>query len=254
MILLMGGTSESATIAQAIADAGLSVLVSMATDVPLTLPSCRNIETRRGRLSLEQLIDLIGERGITALVDAAHPYALEAHKTARAAAQHASIPYIHWLRPESDLSSFANLRFAANHDEAARLAVGLRRPILLTIGSRNLSPYVCAARAANVAMYARVLPCSESVEACHVAGLRVSEVVAARGPFTVEDTLLLLRSLQIGTLVTKESGEAGGVPEKLEAATRAECNVVVVQRASFDERDLCRTLDEMIYKLRSCHR
>jgi len=254
VILLMGGTSESFMIAKAIGDAGFPVLVSMATDIPLTLPGGQNIETRHGRLNLEQMIALIGERRISTLVDSAHPYAIRTHETAKLAAQHASIPYIHWLRAESDLSSFTNIHMAANHEEAAQAAVDLQRPILLTIGSRNILPYIRAARAAKLAIYARVLPCSESENACRSAGLSKSRVIAARGPFTVEDTLLLLRSWKIGTLVTKESGEAGGVGEKLEAATREGCAVIVVKRASFSGEDSCGTLSELIGRLSSCHR
>jgi len=249
VILLMGGTGESAMIAEAIADAGCPVLLSMATDIPLSLPSRRGIESRHGRLNLEQLIALIRQREITALVDAAHPFATEAHKTALQAAQDTDIPYLHWLRDESNLSGFSNLHLAADHPSAARMAGALQRPILLTIGSRNVSPYVDAARAANLPIYARVLPCRESEDAWRLAGLQEDEVIAARGPFTLEDTLVLLGALKIGTLVTKESGRSGGVPEKLGAATRAQCHVVIVQRTAFDERYLCRTIDELIHKL-----
>jgi precorrin-6A/cobalt-precorrin-6A reductase len=254
VILLLGGTGESARIAEAIRDAGLSVLVSMATEIPLALPSGPGIESRRGRLNLEQLVRLIEEIEITALVDAAHPFAAEAHKTAMQAAQRTNIPYLHWLRDESDLSGYSNLHMAADHQSAAQMAATLRRPILLTIGSRNLLPYVHAARGAALPVYARVLPCQESEESCRLAGLDKSKVIAARGPFAVEDTLVLLRGLEIGTLVTKESGRVGGVAEKLEAATRAKCNVVIVQRTAFNEGHVYRTFDALIGMLTSYHR
>ncbi len=252
MILLIGGTGESAMIAEAIADAGFPVLLSMATEIPLALPSRRSIESRHGRLNLEQFLTLITQRGVTALVDAAHPFATEVHRTAMQAARDARIPYLHWLREESDLSGFSNLHLVADHPSAARMAAALQRPILLTIGSRNVSPYVEAARTANLPIYARVLPCRESEDACRLAGFQEDEVVAARGPFTLEDTLVLLGTLKIGTLVTKESGRSGGVPEKLGAATRAQCHVVIVQHTAFDERYLYRTMDELIHKLITC--
>ena len=251
MILLMGGTSESSAIAEAIANAGFSVLVSMATETPLAVPIGIRIELRRGRLNREQLRTLIKQRGITALVDAMHPFAAEAHSTAQQAAKDVNIPYLHWLREESDLSNVSNLYLASDHQDAAWKATELQRPILLTIGSRNVAPYVYAARAADLSIYVRVLPGRESEESCRLAGLGSSEIIAARGPFTVEDTLNLLLAFEIGTLVTKESGRVGGVPEKLKAANRAGCNVVIVKRAIFEEQTLCRSLDELIKRLTS---
>jgi precorrin-6A/cobalt-precorrin-6A reductase len=249
----MGGTSESAMIAEMIADAGFSVLVSMATEVPLLLPSRTGVESRRGRLNLEQLGELIVARGVTAIVDAAHPFAMDAHGTAERAAELAHIPYIHWLRDGTDFTELPNLHVALDHQGAARIAVGLKLPILLTIGSRNLVCYVRAARAAKLRVYARVLPVGESEDACRDAGLQDGEVISARGPFTVEDTQSLLQSLKVGTLVTKDSGRAGGVPEKIEAASREHCNVVVVKRANFDGKNVCRTLGEIVSALQSTH-
>ena len=249
MILLMGGTSETSMIASALANVGKHVLVSMATEVPLALPVRPEVQLRRGRLNVEQLATLLREHHIEALVDAMHPYALEAHATAKQAATTARIPYLRWLRAESELSAYRGLLMAEDHEQAAQMAVELKQPILLTVGSRNLSPYVRAARAAHLPIFARVLPCEEAENACKDTGLRVNEVIAARGPFSVEDTLKLLREYAIGTMVTKESGNAGGIPEKLEAAKLAACQVVVVRRATVTEGNPCQTLEELIRKV-----
>ena len=82
----------------------------------------------------------------------------------------------------------------------------------------------------------------EGSDPCSLNALMSHRLNKARGPFTVQDTLALIQSLRIGTLVTKESGRAGGVPQKLEAAALAKCNVVIVKRAAFDEHNLYRTL------------
>jgi precorrin-6x reductase len=46
----------------------------------------------------------------------------------------------------------------------------------------------------------------------------------------VEQTVGVIRHHGIGVLVTKDGGAEGGVPEKLEAARLAGCEVVVVAR------------------------
>ncbi len=226
----MGGTSESVAIASALAQAGYPVLVSMATEVPLAMQDLPGIRFRRGRLNQHELELLLRQQSIAAVVDATHPFALQAHETAATAAKSAGIPYWCWQRPPSDLSDFHNLHFAADHREAAQLAVQFARPILLTIGSKNLAPYVAEARHHGLPLYARLLPCEEARHACHVAELDRENVIFARGPFSVEDTLRLLLQHHIGVLVTKESGMAGGVPEKLQACAQACVACVVVRR------------------------
>jgi precorrin-6A/cobalt-precorrin-6A reductase len=77
---------------------------------------------------------------------------------------------------------------------------------------------------------ARVLPHGESLEACRKAGIPADSVIAGRGPFSVEENREAIRRFSIGVLVTKDSGNAGGVREKLEAARLERCRVVIVRR------------------------
>jgi precorrin-6A/cobalt-precorrin-6A reductase len=101
-------------------------------------------------------------------------------------------------------------------------------------GSRNLTPYADEARATGIPLIIRALPGPESREACAKAGVPPSEVITGRGPFTLEETLDVIRRHQIGVLVTKDSGKAGGVTQKLEAARMTNCEVVVVARPDSD--------------------
>jgi precorrin-6A/cobalt-precorrin-6A reductase len=229
VILLLGGTSETAPIAAALVEAGWRVLVSVATEVPLEIGDHPLLTRRVGRLDAIGMAEVVREQGITALVDATHPYAAQARATARQVAEAAGLPYLTFVRPALVVDD-AWVLPAADHAEAARLACARRGPVLLTTGSRNLEPYVRAARAAGVPLFARVLPGPESVAACRAAGLAEAGVLTGRGPFSVEQNLAVLRQFGIGVLVTKNSGIAGGLPEKLEAARQAGCQVVIVRR------------------------
>jgi precorrin-6A/cobalt-precorrin-6A reductase len=120
--------------------------------------------------------------------------------------------------------------FAPNHEEAARAACAFGKPILLTIGIRNLAPYVFEGKRAGLRIVARVLPVEASLEACREAGLADDSIIRARGPFSVEENRAALRRHGIGVLVTKDSGEAGGAPEKVEAANLEGCETIVVER------------------------
>ena len=148
MILLLGGTSETAPLAEAIADAGFEVLVSTATDVPLAVGNRPQISHRRGRLTEAEMIALVHERDARAIVDATHPYASNVRATAEQVAAQAKISYLTFVRP-GGVAEQDCVRFAADHSEAARLACEAGRPILLTVGSKNVGVYAKEAARCN---------------------------------------------------------------------------------------------------------
>jgi precorrin-6A/cobalt-precorrin-6A reductase len=233
MIMLLGGTSETAPLARALLQAGYRVLVSTATDAPLPLPEHSRLERRRGRLDGAAMAALMRGRGIRILIDAAHPYAARAREEAQKAAASLNLPYLRWERPGTDFDGFTVIP-ADDHDHAAELAFADGRPVLLTTGSRHLSPYVNRARQTGIRLRARVLPHEESRIAVERSGLSPDEVIYGKGPFSVENNRRHIRRHGAGVLVTKDSGEAGGVPAKLQAAHLEQCIVIVVRRPAAD--------------------
>ncbi len=251
MILLLGGTSESADVAEAIAGAGYKVLVSAATDVPLESPSHANLTQRHGRLNEEAMAELVRRQHIRAIVDVTHPYASEVRATAALVAEQMHIPYLTYVRPGS-VTRQDDVRHVPGHEDAALAAFSYGKPVLLTTGSRNLAPYIEEARRTRLPLVARVLAHEESIAACLEAGLPEDCIVTGRGPYTVEENRRLLREYGMGVLVTKDSGERGGVREKLEAARLEGCQVVVVDRSGLPTADTCGSLSELIGGLKQC--
>jgi precorrin-6A/cobalt-precorrin-6A reductase len=253
MILLIGGTSETALLAAGLADAGYDVLVSTATDSRLDVGNHPRICRRAGRLDESGMIALVKEREIRAIVDAAHPYAVSVHAAAGRAAKCLGIPCLVFGRPESPVQE-GDIRFAANHAAAAELAFADGRPILLTTGSRNLAPYAEAARRTGIPLAVRVLDAPESLAACRASAIPEERIIADRGPFSLAENLAAIRRFEIGVIVTKESGRAGGFEAKLAAAREANCLLIVLRRPetassdpTFDDPDtLIATMKELI--------
>jgi len=245
VILLLGGTSETAPLAAGMVKAGFTVLVSTATDIPLELDDHRRLRRRSGPLDAPGLEKLIRDNAIHTLVDATHPYATAIRAQAAATARRLSIPYLTFVRPgitygdtlevasgvtSPMVSETDGIVFAADHDEAARLACAGGKPVLLTTGSRNLRPYAEEAKRTGAPLIVRVLPHPDSLAACRAAGISAASVIAAKGPFSVEENINAIRRFGVGVLVTKDSGAAGGVPAKIAAARREKCMVIVVNR------------------------
>jgi len=254
MILLLGGTSETSAIATALAQAGHRVLVSTATDEQLDIGSHPAIARRAGRLDESAMCELARSLGIRAIVDAAHPYAAAAHATAIAAARRVGIPCVAFVREgffkdphaqevgngfdrsapqevgKSLVQAGPDIHFAPGHEQAAKLAFSFGAAVLLTTGANNLAPYAAESRASGLPLVVRVLPRKESIDLCHQAGIDDSCIIAARGPFDLGHNLHTIREHRIGTLVTKDSGQAGGLAAKIEAARIEHCQIVVVSR------------------------
>jgi precorrin-6A/cobalt-precorrin-6A reductase len=233
MILLVAGASETAPLADTLLQAGHRVLVSLATETDLELAPDPALKVRRGRLNRDGFRDLIAHHGVTAVVDASHPFAQELHRELSAVCSDLQIHRIRYERPCSHLDPGVETR--ENHEFAADYATSLGKPVLLTTGSRNLSPYVDAAGLVNVPLFARVLPGSESETACRLAGLPEDRIEFARGPFSVEQTRELLRRWSIGVMVAKNGGIASGLDQRLEAARLEGVAAVVVRRPELEE-------------------
>jgi precorrin-6A/cobalt-precorrin-6A reductase len=235
MILLFGGTSETESLATALAELNLAVLVSTATDVPLKTGAEYHplIRHRCGRLSKIAILDLIKRQGIRLIVNAGHPYADELHRTVAMVVQQTGLPCFRFQRQETAVAGEQIYR-VKDHQAAAELAFSFARPVLLTIGSRHLAPYAMMAKMTQIPLLARVLPHRESIAACRAAGLADQSCIYARGPFSEQDNRKLIKHHRIGVLVSKDSGVAGGMPEKIAAASKEGCAVVLLSRPTID--------------------
>ena len=224
-ILLFGGTSEGRDLTQLLADAGMQVCVSVATERGLADFATDNprVTFRMGALSHEEKVQLMG--GFDAVVDATHPYAQSISGHVRAAASEAGVPYLRVLRPLGDTKGC----LVAESLQAAMALVPEEGNVLATTGAKEVHLYQ-ALPAYQERLVARVLNDEGSVEKCRAIGLPEEHILPGRGPFSQEDNEAVMRQFNIKTLVTKESGTSGGYPEKLAAARACGATIVVVAR------------------------
>jgi precorrin-6A/cobalt-precorrin-6A reductase len=256
MILLLGGTTETPQIANLLAEDNCKVLVSNLTKSMVDWNLKSNIRIRQGRLDINSMEALIVKERITAIVDAGHPYAEKLHKTAIEAALKSNILYYRYERPGFDFSGY-DVEFADSHDQAAQIAFRLDQNVLITTGTRNLEPYVKISRTKNANLYMRVLPCQESMDICKKHSIDNDYIIVKRGPFTTKQNIDLINKYSIDVLVTKDSGIAGGVLEKLKAAKACGTKVIVIRKPAATQKpemtfedisELIRALSNLIKK------
>jgi precorrin-6A/cobalt-precorrin-6A reductase len=220
--LILGGTSEASDLARRLADdRRFSPTLSLAgvTRSPV-LP---NIPVRLGGFGgVDGLAEWLRRYGVEVMVIATHPFAARMRDNALQASARIGLPAVWVIRPEWRRTEGDDWREVDSLDSAAELlgsgAFGEQPRVLLTIGRKEVAAF-------------RGLACPFVIRSIDPPPPEVlptdARIIAARGPFTLEDEMALLGEIDV--LVTKNSG-ASAVEAKLEAARCLRRPVIMVRR------------------------
>ncbi|MFJ4690309.1 cobalt-precorrin-6A reductase [Streptomyces sp. NPDC088766] len=224
-VLVLGGTTEARELAAALAARpGVRVTSSLAGRV--SRPGALVGDVRSGGFGgADGLAAWLAEHAVDAVVDATHPFAAGITANAARAATAAGRPLTVLRRPGWRPGPGDRWHPVGSLAEAAQLLPRLGGRVLLTTGRLGL---VAFAHLTGQHFVVR------SVEPPAPPMPPDTELVLARGPFTVTDELALLREHRIDVLVTKDSGGAA-TAAKLTAARRLGLPVVVVRRPPLPE-------------------
>ena len=223
-IIVFGGTKEGRELAVILKNKH-SVTVSVAGETgERMLSGISGIDIEVGRKDKDQLKRLISDFDIC--VDATHPYAEEVSLNIRNACKELNIDDCRLLR-DSGLKAGEEVITVPDAGEAALSCSGFSGNILLTTGAKEIGSFD---RIERDRLYVRVLPVTESIEACKAAGIPERNIIAMFGPFSKELNLAIMRQYDIRLLVTKDGGKEGGIREKLEAAKECGAGTILIKR------------------------
>lgn len=233
-ILIFGGTTEGRILAEFCAENRISVSVSVATEYGASLlPQSSFVNILVGRLDAEKIENLICENGFSLVVDATHPYAEEATENIRTACKKACAEYIRLLRDECVEVCGETVSSA---EEMISLLEKTDDIILSTLGSKEL-PVFAKLEDIGRRLWVRVLPAPGIEDYCVSLGLDREHIITGKGPFSREENIMHIRQSGAGVLVTKESGNAGGYLDKINAAEECGIRTITIKRPR--ETGLC---------------
>lgn len=245
MILLLGGTSDSLKIAEALNENDLYFYLSVVSDYGEKLAARLAKQVIKGRLTVEKMIDFIENQEITLLIDATHPYAVEVWKNAMAACKQTEIDYFRFERP----SLIAEEMLIAGSVKAASIkAREYEGNIYLTTGSKTLEEFLKYLPKERVIV--RVLPTVEVLTAIDKLGLTTDQIEAVKGPFSKALNRELLIHNHAGVMITKESGQAGGFLEKINVCKELDIPCVVLTREQVDYPEKFSSIQELIDRIK----
>lgn len=219
-VLILGGTSEGRRLAELWDGArGLRVTSSLAGRV--AAPRLPPGEVRVGGFGgAEGLAAWLREHRVDVLIDATHPFAETISFHAARAAASAHVPLLALRRPGWVPGEGDDWHPVGSLAEAAAALRGLGGRVFLTTGRMGL-----AAFAGLEEPWFLVRSVDPPEGPCPPR----TEVLLARGPFTLDGERELIARHRLDVLVTKDSG-GGATAPKLTAAREAGLPVVLVRR------------------------
>lgn len=242
MIWIISGTQDGREIAAELADRELlkpenerrEIMMTVVSQYGKVLAAHEGIDIQVGRFTESDMVRVIGEKNVTLILDASHPYAAIVSETALSACRKTGIDYVRYERAEIPLPDYDKLYHAKDEFEAADLAGKLGKSILLTTGSKTLPVFVKTDGLQGKEIWARVLPVSPVIKMCEDLGLKAKYIVALQGPFSYDMNRAMIHDYHADVMVTKNSGLVGGSDTKLKAAMDAGIAVIVIDKPKAD--------------------
>jgi len=225
--LLFAGTTEGRVIAEFLSGIGINVDVCVATEYGKeVIPESQYINIILGRLESSQMKDLIELNAYDFVVDATHPFAIIVTENIQNACKDTGVEYIRVLRGQVETNGDSIM--VNSYDSAVDILNESDGPILLTIGSKELFRFKDVINFKE-RIFARALPTIDAIEKCKDLGLKSFNMILMQGPFTTELNCAMLKQYNCKFMVTKASGDIGGMNEKIESAKSCGTTLIIVE-------------------------
>lgn len=222
-------------LAKTLADQGIAGIFSYAGRTGA--PVAQALPLRIGGFGgVAGLVDYLRAEGITHIVDATHPFAAQMSAHAVDAARQTGLPLIALERQPWRATEGDRWTHVPDMESAARALPATPARVFLAIGKLHLD--VFAARPEHHYLLRLVDP-AETLP------LPDAQAVIARGPFTLEGDLDLMRTHRITHIVAKNAGGVGA-RAKLDAARELGLPVILIDRPAVPHRPSVETVAEVL--------
>lgn len=229
-MMIFAGTTEGRILAEYAENKKIPCYVSTATEYGNSiLANFEFVDRIFGRMNEEQMRIFLREKGISFVIDATHPFALEVTENIKRACRTLGIRYIRCLREGSHLKKNKDFIYVNSVKEAVDFLDTVPGKVFIATGSNELDKYT-AIDGWKDRCYARVLSSKEAVFRAAEIGFEGSHLIAMQGPFSTELNTEMLKQTGADYFVTKESGKAGGFEEKINAAAAVGVVPIIIVR------------------------
>ena len=228
-ILIFGGTVEGRTLAEHLSGRDVPVTVCVATDYGASMmEETENLHIISGRQTPDTMLEIMEKTDASVVADATHPYSQAVTENILKALCRRPVPYIRVERElEITEDSRQNGRFFDTIKEAVDYLNTTEGKVLITTGSKELESYT-EIRDYETRCVLRALPAEDVVRNCLEHGFSPENLILMQGPFSLEMNIATIRQTNCRYLMTRNSGAAGGFPEKAAAAEATGAELIII--------------------------
>ncbi len=257
-ILLLGGTKDSTNIIEHVKNNYDDyILTTTTTEYGAKLAKEAGSDEVIARpLPKDELTEIIEKENIDLLIDATHPFAAHITQTSVSIANELKMPFIRFERPTTNLENIdtSHIHYVNSFDEAGKLIENefVEGNVLHFAGANTMEEVLKHVRVDR--FYPRILKVKSSIEKCKMLDVDPSHIIPMNGAASLDENLELIEKYDASVMITKESGEIGGVVEKIQAANEKDIAVIMIQRPKIDDLnkdDMVSNLDELDIKLQN---
>ncbi len=198
-------------------------------------------------LNEDEFKDLIIKFVINVFVDASHPYASEVSKTLIKVCNDLNVEYIRYERKSyfNNLKDNKNVIFIDKYEYLEEVFKNIDGNILNTTGSNNALKIEGLKSESNRIIH-RILPSPKVISRLLDNGISMDNIIAIKGPFGFEINNGIIKEYKIKALITKDSGEEGGMKEKVDSALLNKVKIIVLKRPEINYGRKFNNIREML--------
>ena len=257
-IFLLGGTKDSVNIIEHVKnnyDAFILTTTTTEYGAKLAL-EWGSDETIARPLLKDEITEIFIDGNFDILIDATHPFAEHITQTSTSIAKELNIPFIRFERPPINLENIdtSRIHYVNSFDEAGKLIESNfpKGNIMHFAGANTMGEVL--KHVSTERFYPRILKVASSLEKCEKLNVNPDHIIPMKGAASKEENIELIEKYGASVMITKESGEIGGVIEKIEAANEKDIAIIMIQRpeiVELNKNDIVSNLDELDIKLKS---
>lgn len=255
-IFLLGGTKDSTNIITHLKqNYDVFILTTTTTEYGAKLARDAGSDDTIARpLLKDEIVDIIQKENFDILIDATHPFAAHITQTSASIARELKMPYVRFERPTTNLENIdtSHIHYVNSFDDAGKLIADefSKGNVLHFAGAntmKDIVKYVSPSR-----FYPRILKVESSIRKCEDLFIPQDHIIPMTGAATLKENIDLIEKYCASVMITKESGEIGGVIEKIEAANQCDIGVIMIKRPEIEmlnKNDIVNDLNELDDKI-----